>query len=531
MSTYQALPHLLEASARRVPDRVAVQEPGQGSIRYRELDELSNGVADHLRSLGVRKGDRVGIYLHKSIDSVAAIFGILKAGAAYVPVDATAPTARNAYILADCSVAAVIVESRFADALAAEMAAAVPGKPYKPPCLLLLEETGGGHGLRAALARRSERKIERETAGERASQELLPGDLAYILYTSGSTGKPKGVMLAHEAATSYVDWCSDTFAPSEEDRFSSHAPFHFDLSILDIYVPIKHGATLVLVSEETGKDPPRLANLIASERITMWYSTPSILTLLAHYGKIEQHDLSALRIINFAGEVFPIKHLRTLKALVPHPRYFNLYGPTETNVCTYYELPAQIPAEQTTPFPIGVTCWHLRTRVVDEAGQEVAPGQEGELVVWGPGVMQGYWNLPERTAQAFLRDAQGRRWYKTGDIVRQDEAGNYLYLGRRDRMVKKRGYRVELGEIETALYRHPAIKEAAVVALTDEEHGVRVKAFVAPQADARLSIIELKRFCTQHLPIYMVPDLFAMQEGLPKTSTDKIDYQRLKEAV
>ena len=522
MNSYQSLPQLLSHAAQKYPDRIAVREPGRGEITYRELDALSDRMRDCLHHRGVRQGDRVGIYLHKSIDSVSAIFGVLKAGAAYVPVDATAPVTRNAYILADCSVTVVVTENQMAEPLRLELE-----QSNFSPILLKLDAVGGGQALRNAL----DQVFQVEHIPGTHTPHLSPTDLAYILYTSGSTGKPKGVMLSQEAATSYVDWCSETFAPSEEDRFSSHAPFHFDLSILDIYVPIKHGATLVLISEEIGKEPARLAELIVEEKISVWYSTPSILTLLALYGKLEQYDLSTLRLVLFAGEVFPIKHLRKLKELLPRPRYYNLYGPTETNVCTYYELPAQIPPEQTRPFPIGFTCSHLHTRVVNEQYEDVSVGQEGELCVYGPGVMHGYWNLAERSSQAFIVDEQGRRWYRTGDIVVEAAGGNYIYVSRRDRMVKKRGYRVELGEIETALYRHTAVKEAAVVALSDEENGVRVKAYLSLHPGHHLSIIELKRFCMENLPSYMVPDQFSVREILPKTSTDKIDYQQLKDAA
>jgi acyl-coenzyme A synthetase/AMP-(fatty) acid ligase len=219
-----------------------------------------------------------------------------------------------------------------------------------------------------------------------------------------------------------------------------------------------------------------------------------------------------------------------LKDLLPGPRYFNLYGPTETNVCTYYEVPVTIPADHTKPFPIGKACSHYENqiKVVDEKGHEVAKGQEGELIAAGPGVMRGYWNLPERTANAFLVDADGVRWYKTGDVVVEDENGDYLYLSRRDRMVKKRGYRVELGEIEAGLYKHPDVREAAVVAVSNEENGVQIKAYLSFRGEQNPSRIELKRFCTEALPNYMIPDFFSFLESLPKTSTDKIDYQKLK---
>jgi acyl-coenzyme A synthetase/AMP-(fatty) acid ligase len=340
-------------------------------------------------------------------------------------------------------------------------------------------------------------------------------------------------MISHQNALSFVDWCSEVFEPSENDRFSSHAPFHFDLSILDIYVSLKHGATLVLVEEEIGKDPIRLARWISDKRITVWYSTPSILSFLAQYGKLDQYGFSDLRLVLFAGEVFPIKHLRMLKDLLPSPRYFNLYGPTETNVCTYYEIPATLPVDHTKPFPIGKDCTHYQDmiKIVDEQGQPVEIGQMGELIATGPGVMQGYWNLPERTANAFLVDPSGQRWYKTGDVVVQDEDGNYLYVSRRDRMVKKRGYRVELGEIEAGLYKHPDVKEAAVIALSNEENGVQIKAFLSFKSGQHPSRIDLKRFCAENLLTYMIPDFFSFLESLPKTSTNKIDYQKLKTLV
>jgi L-proline---[L-prolyl-carrier protein] ligase len=518
MDNQQTLHQLLVLSAQKYPDQIAVEETDTGAITYHDLNQLSDRLRDRLIGLGVCPGDRVGIYLRKSIDAVASIFGILKAGAVYVPVDPGAPPARNAYIFSDCTVRAVILENRFVEKFSAEFAS-----QNEFPALIVLDGTGSGSFLNSALE-----QADTDHPTLPASFELSPDDLAYILYTSGSTGKPKGVMLSHRNALSFIDWCSEAFEPGEFDRFSSHAPFHFDLSILDIYVSLKHGATLVLVAEEIGKDPTRLAQLISDKRISIWYSTPSILSFLAQYGKLDQYEFPDLRLVLFAGEVFPIKHLRMLKNILPQPRYFNLYGPTETNVCTYFEIPATIPVEQTKPFPIGEACSHYMMKIVDEQGQDVGMGETGELIAAGPGVMRGYWNLPEKTANAFLVDSSGQRWYKTGDVVVQDEDGNYLYLSRRDRMIKKRGYRVELGEIEAGLYNHPDVKEAAVIALASDENGVQVKAFLSFKGGQTPSRIELKRFCTEALPAYMIPDFFSFLDSLPKTSTDKIDYQKLK---
>jgi amino acid adenylation domain-containing protein len=508
----------LDASVARHPDKVALVEPGRGTLTYRELGRISDRLRDRLLHLGVRQGERVGLYLHKSLDSICTLFGILKAGAAYVPVDPDAPAARCAYIFDDCSVRAIVCARALVPALREALAALGAAPP-----LIVLEEVTDGVRLDAALA-----ALDAGEPAPRGDTVYPPLDsIAYMLYTSGSTGKPKGVTISHRAALAFVDWCSDTFGPREDDVFSSHAPLHFDLSIHDIYVSLKHGATLVLIGEELGKEPQKLAQLVADARVSIWYSTPSILALLAQHGRLDRHDCSRLRIVHFAGEVFPIPQFRALHALWPHPRYFNLYGPTETNVCTWYEVKALEP-DRTEPFPIGVLCAHYRGRVVDQVGRDVAFGEEGELVIAGPGVMSGYWNLPERNAAAFLQDEAGQRWYRTGDLVVETREQGYLFHGRRDRMVKRRGYRVELGEIEAGLATHPLVREVAVVAGPAGEAGVRIRAFLSCRDGARPSIIQLKQFCMDVLPKYMVPDAFTFLDALPRTSTDKIDYQSLQ---
>jgi amino acid adenylation domain-containing protein len=477
---------LLQDSVALHPERTAVVDAASGeTATYADLNARAEAIAQRLRQVGVSDGHRVGIRLAKSIDSLASVFAILKCDAAYVPVDAAAPPERNEWIFKDCAVTAII--DRDADG-----------------------------------ALRVEPQLPIEDA------EPLEG-LAYILYTSGSTGNPKGVMVSHENALSFINWCSETFQPTPEDRFSSHAPFHFDLSILDIYAAIKHGAAVVLIGEALGKNARALAPVIEEQKITMWYSTPTVLRLLTESGDLENRDLSALRVINFAGEVFPIQQLRALKEKLPAPRYFNLYGPTETNVCTYLEIPHEIPADQDTPFPIGHLTSNVRGRVIDENGKDVKPGEEGELVIAGGPVMMGYWNLPGRTADAFLPGRGGLTWYLTGDIVRDLGGGNYDYVSRRDRMIKRRGYRVELGEIETGLYKFPGIAEVAAIAVPDPESGMRVRAFVrmAEQQEKNPSLLQMKVFCSKVLLPYMIPDSFEFLPALPKTSTDKIDYQKL----
>ncbi len=519
MSGPRALFDGLNDTRRRWPLRVAIEESDGTAITYQDLHALTGRLRDHLRGRGVGPGDRVGLCMTKSIDAVAAMFGIMKAGAAYVPCDPNAPPARNAFILADCQVKLALVEERFHAGVTREIAALGAAVP-----LLAIGAVSGGAALRSALD-------APPPAGAAAVVEDLspaPDDLAYILYTSGSTGRPKGVMLTHRNAVSFVQWCVETFRPVPDDRFSSHAPFHFDLSILDIYVPLQEGATLVLVAHEIGKDPGTLAAFIAQKRISVWYSAPSILSLMAEMGDLDRLSFPALRHVLFAGEVFPIRHLRRLRQQWPAPRFFNLYGPTETNVCTFHEIPATIPPDRGDPYPIGKTCSHLADRVVDLDGAIASDGA-GELCISGPAVTPGYWNREEQTSRAFLPSTDGLRWYRTGDIVARDGNGDYVFHGRRDRMVKKRGYRVELGEIEACLYTHPRLRQAAVVAI-ETDAGLSIKAFVCTHDAQRVSIIDLKRHCSEQLPLYMVPDLFAFTDALPTTSTGKVDYEKLKKA-
>jgi amino acid adenylation domain-containing protein len=509
------LGHLLGQAAAGRPGAVAVEDEHGRAWSYAELDRAADRVATRLARWGVGRGDRVGVWMPKGVEAVGAIHGILRAGAAYVPIDPTAPAMRGAGIAADARVRAAVVTAEFAPALREGW----PG-PGPAPRLVIVGDAPLGHGDAAW----------DEVLGDDAPTPLPPprpaDDPAYILYTSGSTGRPKGVLLSHANAFTFLDWCAGALELREADRFASHAPFHFDLSVFDLYASCRVGATLILIGEALGKDPTRLGSFLAERRVDVWYSAPSALALLAQHGGLDRPGFPAPRLALFAGEVFPIRHLRRLRALWPGSTMWNLYGPTETNVCTAFRIPETIPDDRAEPYPIGAVCPPLRARVVDEQGHDVPEGAEGELVVAGPGVMRGYFGRPELSAQAFLVGDDGTRWYRTGDVVVADGDGCYSFRGRRDRMVKRRGYRVELGEIEAALDRHDDVDRAAVVARPDES-GVAITAFVAMKPGRKGSIIAMKRHCTLYLPHYMVPDSVTFVPALPSTSTDKVDYQGL----
>jgi amino acid adenylation domain-containing protein len=500
------LQHLLAEAAARQPARPAVASDG-GRLSYRELDRLSNKVARALLRLGVTPGDRVALLVPKSAASVTAVYGALKAGACYVPLDPKAPDGRLGYVVRDSGAAVIVADEGTADQAAA-MAASVPG-------------------LRGVLVLdRSWSAVAAESAEPLDEERAIETDLAYVLYTSGSTGSPKGVMISHRNSLTFVEWAAAAAGLSERDRVCSPAPLHFDLSVFDVFATCRAAACLAVLPEGAATFPVSIAEWLGRERISVWYSVPSVLTLLACYGGLRRFDLSGLRVVIFAGEVFPPKYLARLMAELPHPRYLNWYGPTETNVCTAFEVPPG--GADAGPVPIGKACANTEVFAVTSEGRRVStPGAEGELYVRGPSLMRGYWGQPAKTGEVLVRHPfaaeRGELVYRTGDLVTLEPDGNYAYLGRRDSMVKIRGYRVELGEVESALYRHPAVREAAVLPVTDELLGSRLRAVITATGTAGLTREDVREHCRKWLPGYMVPDVVEFRDELPRTSTGKVD--------
>ncbi len=532
------LQRLLTEAAVRQPQRPAVASGG-GMLTYQELDRLSNQMARALLRLGVAPGDRVGILAPKSAASVIGVYGALKAGACYVPLDPKAPAGRLSHIVADSGTAVIV-----ADEARTPLAAALIGTVPRPRGVVVASLPGGPEREEAAVAPASDDPDARDALGaldadilpwaavarepgEPLTQErAIETDLAYILYTSGSTGTPKGVMISHRNSLAFVEWAAAAAGLSEQDRVCSPAPLHFDLSVFDIFATCRAAACLTVLPDGAATFPVSIAKWLERERISVWYSVPSVLTLLACYGSLRQFDLSGLRTVIFAGEVFPPKYLARLMAELPHPRYLNWYGPTETNVCTAFEVPAG--GADAGPVPIGKACANTEVFAVTSEGRRVSrPGEEGELYVRGPSLMRGYWGQPAKTSEALVRNPFRTEYdepvYRTGDLVTLEPAGNYVYLGRRDSMVKIRGYRVELGEVEAALYRHPAIGEAAVLPVSDELLGSRLRAVVTADGAGNLTRENVLDHCRQWLPSYMVPDVVEFREALPRTSTGKID--------
>ncbi len=518
------LHQLLSESAERRPDAEAVRLLDQ-ALTYGELEKLSNQLAHALIEIGVVSGDRIGIYLQKSPAAIVSIFGVLKTGACYVPVDANAPGPRLLEIARQCEFRALITSCTLSQKLRS-----IPREEWPMSAIFYVDKLPDVPAL--APQPLSFADILPSQSVTPPSVNVIGHDLAYILFTSGSTGTPKGVMLSHLNALTFVNWGFETFAITAQDRLSNHAPFNFDLSVFDIFVAVKAAAAISLVPEGLSVFPVQLSSFIQDQRITVWYSVPMVLSLLQSRGKLEERDLSALRLVLFAGEVFPTKHLRALMQKLPHPRYANLYGPTETNVCAYYEVEPIAP-EDSAPIPIGKACANTDLVAIDANGRKItSPGQEGLLYARGSIVMQGYYGRPKESAACFIRNpfAAGREenLYCTGDWVTIDEKGNYLFVGRKDHMIKTRGYRVELGEIEAVIVAHSAVEEAVVLAISDDEIGNTIGAIVTLSDSHSVTSPELKRHCAEKLPPYMIPEEIEFRDSLPRTGNGKIDRQRLQ---
>lgn len=513
--------HAVDRAAALYPDHEAVRFSGQ-SMSYAELARQSNGLAHLLREQGLQRGDRVGIYMNKGLQTAVALYGIMKAGGAYVPLDPFAPVARTRYVIGNCQIRHLVTAEMKLDQ------SGLLDEPTGVACLVGVAERAGWNG----------RCLSWEDVANAATDQppaisLTEQDLAYILYTSGSTGDPKGIMHTHRSGLSFAEWGAHTYGLTHEDRLSNHAPLHFDLSTFDFFAGAQAGATTVIIPEAITKFPASLAKLMQDERISVWYSVPFALIQLLQRGGLPARDLSALRWLLFAGEVFPSKHLRELMESLPGVRFSNLYGPTETNVCTFYHVDA--PPETDEPIPIGEPCANVEALIVDADNQPVAEGATGELLIRGGVVMRGYWAMPERTDAGFYRrpsfDYLEDIFYHTGDLVQRLPDGNLKYLGRKDRQIKTRGYRVELDEIEVALLAHEMVEEAAVYPVPDGQGSNLIEAAVTgkdgqvPQADT------LANFVADRLPPYAVPAKIHILAAFPRTSTGKIDRRALQASV
>jgi amino acid adenylation domain-containing protein len=509
----------VEKAAEETPTHPAVRF-NQEEQTYQQLNTLKNQLAHALISCGVKRGDRVGIFMYKNLNSAAALYGIMSAGAAYVPLDPFAPLPRLAYVIQNCSINVLITHEKKSQ----DMAELIQLSGVQHIIGLEDRTVEGVHTIPWA-------KLDQFPANP-PHLMLTEQDMAYILYTSGSTGMPKGIVHTHRSGLSFALWAAETYQLISQDRLSNHAPLHFDLSTFDFFAASQVGATTCIIPEGVTKFPASMAKWIQDERISVWYSVPFALIQMLQRANLPTKDYSALRWILFAGEPFPTKHLRDVMKILPGVKFSNLYGPTETNVCTYYHVPV-IAEDQDDPISIGIACGNVEDMVVDENSQPVPQGSVGELLIRGGVVMRGYWARPDLTERGFYQRTVTEQFedtfYRTGDLVQKMEDGNYRFLGRKDRQIKTRGYRVELDEIETALLAHEMVEEAAVYPVPDGEGSNLIEAAVIPKIDLPVTTEMLYEVLALKLPPYALPSQIHLRADFPRTSTGKINRRELQE--
>jgi len=505
------IPDRFTAAALRWPDQAALSMGGE-RLTYRDCARISDVLA-HRLSASLRDSRPVALDSTKSLFTVLTMLACLRAGITYVPVDPAAPGPRARFMLEDAGVGAVLFESTEPQWLA--------GSPAGWQRLGLRDIAGAG--LR-------ELASSDGGAGGPAGGPS-PDAIAYILYTSGSTGEPKGVPITHANADAFVGWGCSYFDIGPGDHVAVHAPLHFDLPVLDVYVGLSRGATVSPIDAQTLLFPQAVVRFLRQHGITVLYAVPSALIALLNHSDLVRGGLPALRLLLYAGEEFQAPTLRRLMDAVPQARVFNLYGPIESNVIAAVEVG---PEHRDAPrIPLGWPAAGARLFVLDEEDRPiVVEGATGEIVVAGPSVFPGYLNRPDLTgpSRVAVRGAGGE-WlcHRTGDLGSWGPGRVLRFHGRRDGMIKTRGFRVELGEVEAVLCRHPGIERAAAVAVPHPELTNLIRAFVVRRAGGELDEAGLRAWLAGRMPGYMIPHHIEFREHLPTTTTGKVARRALVE--
>ncbi len=505
----------LRHSAQRFPDKTALIAAAK-RLTYREIDRLSDQLAQGLVARGIERGDRVVLFLDNSAEAVVSIFAVLKAGCVFSPVNPSTKADKLAYILNNCRARALITQSRLA-AIAADAALAAPSV-----ALTVLTDTeslpAGGEFVHWS------QMLSEAPPALIASGRGIDVDLAMLIYTSGSTGFPKGVMMTHQnvvaAATSITTYLENT----SDDIILNVLPIAFDYGLYQVLMAMKVGATLVL--EKSFAFPQQILALAAKEKVTGLPLVPTMAALLLRQRNLGTDALPDLRYITNTAAALPPSHIERLQAMFPHVRLYSMYGLTECKRCTW--LP---PAElKRRPASVGIAIPGTEAYVVDDEGRRVTPGVVGELVIRGAHVMKGYWENAEATERA-LRPGP-YPWEKvlhTGDLFRSDEEGFLYFVGRKDDIIKSRGEKVSPKEVENVIYAMPGVAEVAVIGVPDAILGNAIKAVVAIDPDASLAADDIVRHCARFLEDHMVPKLVEFRPSLPKTESGKISRRLVAE--
>ncbi|GBE93206.1 non-ribosomal peptide synthetase [Nostoc cycadae] len=500
---YECIHHWFEQQCNSTPDNIAVVFQDQ-QLTYQELNTRANQLAHYLQKLGVGSDVLVGICVERSLWMVIGLLGILKAGAAYVPLDPAYPAERQAYIIADTQTPLVLTQQHLATGLAIDN---VQQLCIDSDWLIIAQE-------------KTENLVTQTTSQ----------NLAYVIYTSGSTGKPKGTLITHQGLVNYLSWCTQAYKVEQGTGTLVHSPLGFDLTVTSLFSPLLVGRQVELLPENQGIDALASA-LRRSHNLSLVKITPAHLDLLKV--QISSTEIAnCTRAFIIGGENLLAEKLTFWQDFAPDTILINEYGPTETVVgCCVYQIPNN--QRDSGSIPIGKPIINTQHYVLDKYWQPVPIGVVGELYIAGLGIARGYLNQPELTAQKFIpnpfSNQAGERLYRTGDLARYRPDGTLEFLGRIDNQVKIRGFRIELGEIEAVLDQHPEVKEVVVIAREDADKEKRLVAYLVVNQKSEISINELRNYLLEKLPEYMIPAAFIKLDALPLTPNGKVDYRALPE--
>lgn len=511
----------------KYPDNVAVAMESGRSISYRAMDILSNQFAWFFmkEKKEIRNNPYIGILSSVHIDSIAAVLGCLKVGGAYVPLDEQSPIERLRYIIRSTCLDVLVVDANLYEKIF---------ELYEESCIrrvVVLNDK-----FKSNMFKVSSLKEVLTCPSEQFVVSQTPLDLAYVLHSSGSTGVPKGIMLSHRNARAFVDWMQDTFKLTAKDVVMSRAPFKFDLSVFDIFNTFKVGATLVCYDwyapRMIEKKHFNYLELMARKKVTILYTTPSTFVCLMNRGYFDFSQLS-LRQVMYAGEPFPTTQLKKLMKLLPGVKVANIYGPTETNIITYYEIKNDL--DNDSAIPLGQAVTGTEIIIVNELGDRICDTNEvGELWCRGETVTLGYLGLPELTKNHLVESPFHKyptKFWRTGDYGFYDQSNILHYKGRKDHMVKIKGYRIELGEIEAALSKYPFLHEYCVVLKKEAGADNKLCCIYSEIERGSVEIPKLKKLLLKYIPKYMLPTQFLKLKELPKTSSGKIDRMLLTKKI
>ncbi|CAH2398979.1 class I adenylate-forming enzyme family protein [Mesorhizobium ventifaucium] len=505
--------HFLAANAAAHPAKTALITKHK-RLSYEELDDLSSRLAAALLANGVRRDDRVVVFMDNCWEAAVSIFAVLKAGATFSPVNPSTKADKLAYIIADCGAAAILTQAKLMPVVA--------------------EACGGNTGIFVASSVGADGRCPMGAASLADCLTLEAGridhrgidvDLAMLIYTSGSTGRPKGVMMTHRNCDAAADSITTYLRNTSDDIILNVLPLAFDYGLYQLLMAVRLGATLVL--EKSFAFPQAIFERIREEGVTGLPLVPTMAAMILQMRDLEPGFLPSLRYISNTAAALPQPHIERLQFLFPGVRLYSMYGLTECKRCTY------LPPEELDrrPGSVGIAIPNTEAFVVDDNGQRVPPGVAGELVIRGPHVMLGYWRNEAATERA-LRPGPNH-WEKvlyTGDLFRADEDGFLYFVGRKDDIIKTRGEKVAPKEVEAVLHAHPGIAEAVVVGVPDPLLGHAIGALVI-RSDPKLSEKDVMRHCARHLEDFMVPKIIEFPLELPKTDTGKVSRRLASEMM